>query len=159
MTLFNYHAGCVTSYLWMKITCKKGLEPCSMYKSQYVHWTIRMPLIMIKKAHEEEKEAPSCTLCDPYTVCPTMLFGLATSPNHSTTEWLHSLWSQSTPISPRYKLCLHTVSADHLLVQHCLLKTDMTEHGGGRGGWLSGAVLVRSFHVWLDKKDDSAQIL
>lgn len=127
--------------------------------SQFVRWNIRMPLIMIKKARKEEKEASSSTLYDTSTVCPTMLSGLATSPNHSTTEWLHSLWSQSAPISLCYKLCLHTVSADHLLVQHCLLKTEMTEHGGGRGGWLSGVVLVCLLRVWLEKRETSAPIL
>lgn len=130
------------------------------YKSQYVHCTIRMPLIMIKKRPvRKRKKPPSSTLYDPSTACPTMLSGLATSPNHSTTEWLHSLWSQSTPISLRYKLCFHTVSVDHLLVQHCLLKTEMTEHGGGRGGRLSGVVRRRSVHVWLEKRNTSAPIL
>lgn len=107
----------------------------------------------------KREKPPSSTLYDPSTACPTMLSGLATSPNHSTTEWLHSLWSQSTPISLRYKLCFHTVSVDHLLVQHCLLKTEMTEHGGGRGGRLSGVVRRRSVHVWLEKRNTSAPIL
>ncbi len=36
---------------------------CDKHKPEYVHWTIRMPLIMIKKACEEEREeAPSSTL-------------------------------------------------------------------------------------------------
>lgn len=102
---------------------------------------------------------PPYTLHDPYTTCPTMLSGLATSPNHSTTECLHSLWSQSTPISLGYELCFHTVSVHHLLVQHCRLKAEMTEHGGGRGGWLSGVLCRRSLHVWLVKGNTSAPIL
>lgn len=147
-TLFNYHFGCcVTPYLWMKITCKESLEPSSMFNvtstSLNQRACVRMPLVMIKKAREEVKEAPLFHAVWSFSIaCSSMLRGLAPSPNHSSTEWLHTLWSQSTPISLCYKLCLHTVSADHLLVQHSLLKTEMTEHGGGRGGRLSGVVLV-----------------
>ena len=107
-----------------------------------------------KKTCEEEAEAPSSTLY----VLPCSL-ALQPPPNHSTTEWLHSLWSQSTPISLCCKLCLHTVSADHLLVQRRLLKTEMTEHGGGRGGWVSVAVLVCLLHVWFEKRDAYAESL
>lgn len=83
----------------------------------------------------------------------TVDYGLAKSYKHSTTEWLYSLWSHSTPISLCYKLCLHAVSADHLLVQQCLLKTKMTERGGGRAGYLSGVVLVRMLASWLERWD------
>lgn len=126
------------------------------YMAQCAHWTIRMPLIMIKKGPWGREGSPLCMIL-PLHVLPCSL-ALPPSPNHSTTEWLHSLWSQSAPISPRYKLCLHTVSADHLLVRHCLLKTEMTEHGGGRGGRLSGVVLVCSSCVWHKKRDTAAPI-
>lgn len=148
---------CLTAHLWIKITCKK--RPRDMFDvkcnksvvAQCVRWTIRMPLIVIKKAREEGKAAPSSTLYDTSTVCPTMLSGLASSPNHSTTEWLHSLWSRCAPISLCYKLCLHTVSADHLLAQHCPLKAEMTEHGGGGGVRLWGVELVCSLHSRRDR--------
>lgn len=117
----------------MKLTYKKPRATFSVqsnkYNAQCAHWTTGVPLIMIKKTHEEVKKKHTAAR---YFYCMSHhALWCCHLPSHSTTEYLHSLWSQSTPISLCYKLCLHTVSADHLLVQHCLLKAEMTEHGGG----------------------------
>lgn len=155
----NYHFSCyVTLYFWMKITIKKSLKAmssvqCNTNKTQYVHWTIRMALIVIKRSEKKKKHPSWLHRMYSSTVCPAVDSGLAKSSKHSTTEWVYSLWSHSTPISLCYKLCFHTVSVDHLLVQHCLLKMKMTEHGGGLGGCLSGVVLVCLVCVWLERRD------